>query len=62
MQQKRDLLNNKIKILKESLEDLKKQRDRQEEDKVKREKARQIDLRQLKKAEDEDQNLKLDIH
>lgn len=62
MQQKRDLLNNKIKILKESLEDFKKQRDRQEEDKVKREKARQIDLRQLKKAEDEDQNLKLDIH
>lgn len=62
MQQKRDLLNNRIKILKESLEDFKKQRDRQEEDKVKREKARQIDLRQLKKAEDEDQNLKLDIH
>lgn len=56
------MLSNKIKILKESLEEMRKNRDKQEEDKVKREKARQLDLRQLKKVEDEDQHLKFNIH
>ena len=62
MQQKRDMISNKIKILKESLEEYRKQRDKQEEDKTKREKARQLDLRLLKKAEDEDQHLKFNIN
>ena len=45
-----------------SLDELRKKSDKVEEDKKKNEKLKDIDLRQLKKAENDEANLKQDIH